>query len=314
MEAWEPELIDFDDHSEIFYDHMMLDDNIHKLDERSKDFDHEFLSTLKSINQKGDEYVSSLINDFAGKSNSEPEDILSLFDLNDINNSFDPIVVSPSRESYLVHSTIAPDYEPETAQNATNVKELYKKESRLYPKGVDSTSIPCINQESMPNQNFHNTSNLLLNKNLALQQKWSNDIVLDKVKSSTKTIKSKAAKKSTNKSTKTALEYRDLSLMKDEEAVAKLNYQSMIGRSTEPFPFKLHLIVERSVIDGYSSIISWMLHGRAFRIHDHKLFAEKIMPRFFFQTVNYFQIIFFLINNSYSYDVFLSLGRKFLLS
>jgi len=81
-----------------------------------------------------------------------------------------------------------------------------------------------------------------------------------------------------------ALEYRDLSMMTDEEAVADIKYTNMRGRSQVPFPVRLHLILERSEIDGYSSIISWMPHGRAFKIHNYALFLDIVMPRFFFQT------------------------------
>ena len=58
----------------------------------------------------------------------------------------------------------------------------------------------------------------------------------------------------------------------------------MRGRTQEPFPVKLHFIIERGEEDGYSSIISWSPHGRSFKIHNDVLFVEKVLPLYFFQT------------------------------
>ena len=56
------------------------------------------------------------------------------------------------------------------------------------------------------------------------------------------------------------------------------------GKTQQSFPNKLHIILERSEVDGYSNIISWLPHGRAFEIYDQALFLETIMPKFFYQT------------------------------
>merc|ERR1712157_716408 len=79
--------------------------------------------------------------------------------------------------------------------------------------------------------------------------------------------------------------YRDFSEMTDKESEDLLGNDRKPGRVQESFPVKLHLILERSEIDGYSSILSWVRHGRAFKIHDQKIFTEKLMPRFFYQTM-----------------------------
>ena len=50
------------------------------------------------------------------------------------------------------------------------------------------------------------------------------------------------------------------------------------------FPIKLYSLLERSEADGYSSIISWTKHGRAFNIYNFALFVKKIMPIYFYQT------------------------------
>merc|ERR1719350_138816 len=44
---------------------------------------------------------------------------------------------------------------------------------------------------------------------------------------------------------------------------------------------KLHQIIERSEIDGYSDVISWLPHGRAFRIYDPNAFVTRLMSSYF---------------------------------
>ncbi len=46
------------------------------------------------------------------------------------------------------------------------------------------------------------------------------------------------------------------------------------------FPAKLHAILERSDI---ADIVSWMPHGRAWRVHKPKAFESKVIPMFFVQ-------------------------------
>ena len=79
-----------------------------------------------------------------------------------------------------------------------------------------------------------------------------------------------------------SIKYRDLSMMTDEQA--RLNFKSMVGRSQDPFPVKLHKIIDRIESNGFSSIISWCPHGRAFKIHDNNLFEKEVMSRYFYQT------------------------------
>lgn len=55
------------------------------------------------------------------------------------------------------------------------------------------------------------------------------------------------------------------------------------GKTTlETFPIKLHTILERNEMDGYSDIISWLPHGRAFRIHDSNAFVAKVNSKYFY--------------------------------
>ncbi len=56
------------------------------------------------------------------------------------------------------------------------------------------------------------------------------------------------------------------------------------GGVYDPFPIKLHRMLDECKAAGLESVVSWLEHGRAFRIHQPKLFAATIMCRFFNQT------------------------------
>lgn len=56
------------------------------------------------------------------------------------------------------------------------------------------------------------------------------------------------------------------------------------GGVTEPFPEKLHRMLEQTERDGLSDIVSFFSHGRAFAIHKPKRFQSEIMPIYFKQT------------------------------
>jgi HSF-type DNA-binding len=51
------------------------------------------------------------------------------------------------------------------------------------------------------------------------------------------------------------------------------------GGITVSFPSKLHTVLDQIALDGYDDIISWQPHGRAFAIHQPKVFTEQIMPK-----------------------------------
>lgn len=50
------------------------------------------------------------------------------------------------------------------------------------------------------------------------------------------------------------------------------------------FPLRLHKLLSMVETEGLSSIISWQVHGRAFKMHKPKEFVEKLMPIHFHQT------------------------------
>ncbi|KAL3766616.1 hypothetical protein ACHAWO_013963 [Cyclotella atomus] len=56
------------------------------------------------------------------------------------------------------------------------------------------------------------------------------------------------------------------------------------GGVYDPFPMKVHRMLHQSRLEGNESVVSWLPHGRAFKIHQPKVFAEVIMPRFFNQS------------------------------
>ena len=56
------------------------------------------------------------------------------------------------------------------------------------------------------------------------------------------------------------------------------------GTSGAAFPVVLHQLLEAADEQGYSDIISWQPHGRAFHVHDPKRFVAEVMPRYFRQT------------------------------
>jgi hypothetical protein len=51
-----------------------------------------------------------------------------------------------------------------------------------------------------------------------------------------------------------------------------------------PFPFLLHDMLDNAEQTGMQSIVSWMPHGRSFRVHDVDMFVESIMKDYFQST------------------------------
>ncbi len=56
------------------------------------------------------------------------------------------------------------------------------------------------------------------------------------------------------------------------------------GGVYDPFPLKLHRMLKFAAMESLEDVVSWMPHGRAFKIHDPKVFASTIMPKFFNQS------------------------------
>jgi HSF-type DNA-binding len=45
------------------------------------------------------------------------------------------------------------------------------------------------------------------------------------------------------------------------------------------FPVKLHKVLNAVQAEGLDHIVSWVSHGRCFRIHDAEAFVERVMPK-----------------------------------
>jgi len=56
------------------------------------------------------------------------------------------------------------------------------------------------------------------------------------------------------------------------------------GGIYDPFPIKFYRMLDQVRDEGLESTVSWLSHGRAFKIHKPKAFAATIMTRFFNQS------------------------------
>lgn len=74
--------------------------------------------------------------------------------------------------------------------------------------------------------------------------------------------------------------YTDAATMNDPAPDTRRNR----GGVTEPFPEKLHRMLDSVEREGISDVVSFFSHGRAFAIHKPRRFVSEIMPRFFRQT------------------------------
>lgn len=74
-------------------------------------------------------------------------------------------------------------------------------------------------------------------------------------------------------------------LADDQDTASQEQYMNQKNRgSIGAFPAILQQILDRATEGGYSHIVSWQSHGRAFHVHDQETFVSEIMPRYFRQT------------------------------
>ena len=59
--------------------------------------------------------------------------------------------------------------------------------------------------------------------------------------------------------------------------------QNNVFHCDEKFPVKIYKLLETSHIGGYSSIISWLPHGCAFKIYNEELFEKYVLKKYFLQ-------------------------------
>jgi len=74
--------------------------------------------------------------------------------------------------------------------------------------------------------------------------------------------------------------YTDASAMMDPPPDSRRNR----GGVTEPFPEKLHKMLDFCEHEGLADVASFFAHGRAFAIHKPRRFQDHVMPKFFRQT------------------------------
>jgi len=74
--------------------------------------------------------------------------------------------------------------------------------------------------------------------------------------------------------------YHDFASIPDEQAFQMVQ-KTLKGVPDKPFPVRLHKLLERAEIDGYSHIISWLPHGRAFIIDQPQKFIQEVANNFF---------------------------------
>lgn len=75
-------------------------------------------------------------------------------------------------------------------------------------------------------------------------------------------------------------QYTDVSNLGDPQPDTRRNR----GGVTEPFPSKLHRMLEYAECEGLADVVSFFSHGRAFAIHKPRRFVTEIMNKFFRQT------------------------------
>ena len=67
-------------------------------------------------------------------------------------------------------------------------------------------------------------------------------------------------------------------------ANANTNKRGPRGGIYDPFPLKFHRVLDQIRDEGLDDVCSWLSHGRAFKVHQPKVFADTVMPRFFNQS------------------------------
>jgi hypothetical protein len=80
----------------------------------------------------------------------------------------------------------------------------------------------------------------------------------------------------------------DLRMLQSSSGTELINARrpnhAKIQDATVLFPLKLHKMLESAEEGGFANIISWQIHGRAFKIHSSKDFLEKVVPLHFQHT------------------------------
>ncbi len=82
---------------------------------------------------------------------------------------------------------------------------------------------------------------------------------------------------------KPSTSYFDASSLSDPDPATLANRRTR-GGVTEPFPEKLHRMLQEVEEGGESDIISFYPHGRAFAVHNPSRFVSEVMPKYYRQS------------------------------
>jgi hypothetical protein len=75
-------------------------------------------------------------------------------------------------------------------------------------------------------------------------------------------------------------------LLRSSQTDTEYNYEPIALKKCGPatkFPVKLHELLENAEVCGFSDVVSWKIHGRAFSVHNVQEFSKSIMPLYFNQ-------------------------------
>lgn len=72
--------------------------------------------------------------------------------------------------------------------------------------------------------------------------------------------------------------FRDFSTVTEMEFQAMLAVTGRHSTDESNFPHRLHYVLDELEKDGMSSIASWQVHGRAFRVHNRDRFTKEVLP------------------------------------
>ena len=75
-------------------------------------------------------------------------------------------------------------------------------------------------------------------------------------------------------------DYRDYAQVQPSQ-VDLDNIKATRGGVHNPFPTVLHSMLEQAEEKGFANIVSWQTHGRAFLIHEPKVFVKDVLPKYF---------------------------------
>eukprot|EP00934_Nitzschia_sp_Nitz4_P009187 Nitzschia sp. Nitz4//scaffold54_size114964//84269//85502//NITZ4_003861-RA/size114964-processed-gene-0.190-mRNA-1//-1//CDS//3329554381//9177//frame0 len=75
--------------------------------------------------------------------------------------------------------------------------------------------------------------------------------------------------------------YHDYSLTTSNQLDVDINLKASRGGVHNPFPAVLHNMMSESESRGFSDIVAWQPHGRAFLIHKPKEFVNDVLPKYF---------------------------------